>query len=62
MGLTHLRAIRRIIHFQFFALDTVLKLPSGFNRLALLDAMKGHVIARGELVGNYQRKDSPQSR
>ena len=43
-------------HFQVFALDTMLKLPSGFNRQALLDAMKGHVIAKGETVGMYQRK------
>ena len=43
-------------HFQVFALDTMLDLPSGFNRQALLDAMKGHVIAKGEIIGTYQRK------
>jgi Raf kinase inhibitor-like YbhB/YbcL family protein len=43
-------------HFQIFALDTMLNLPNGFNRQALLDAMKGHVIAKGEIVGMYQRK------
>lgn len=43
-------------HFQVFALDKKLDLPSGFNRQALLDAMKGHVIAKGEIVGKYQRK------
>lgn len=43
-------------HFQVFALDTKLNLPSGFNRQGLLDAMKGHVVAKGELVGMYQRK------
>jgi Raf kinase inhibitor-like YbhB/YbcL family protein len=43
-------------HFQIFALDIKLDLPSGFNRQALLDAIKGHVIAKGELVGMYQRK------
>ena len=43
-------------HFQVFALDTTLRLQPGFNRRALLDAMRGHVIARGELVGTYQRK------
>lgn len=43
-------------HFQIFALDTMLKLPSGYNRQALLDAMKGHVVAKGEIVGMYQRK------
>jgi len=43
-------------HFQIFALDTKLNLPSGFNRQALLDAMKAHVIAKGETVGMYRRK------
>ena len=43
-------------HFQVFALDTTLKLPIGFNRQALLDAMKNHVVAKGEIVGTYQRK------
>lgn len=43
-------------HFQVFALDTRLNLPSGYNRQALLDAMKGRVIAKGELVGTYQRR------
>jgi Raf kinase inhibitor-like YbhB/YbcL family protein len=42
-------------HFQVFALDRVLRLPSGFNRQALLNAMKGHVLAKGDLVGTYQR-------
>lgn len=43
-------------HFQVFALNTRLDLPDGFNRQALLDAMKGRVIAKGEIVGMYQRK------
>lgn len=42
-------------HFQVFALDRTLELPSGFNRQALLKAMKGHVLAKGELTGTYQR-------
>ncbi len=42
-------------HFQVFALDTVLNLPSGFNRQALLDAMRGHVIGKGEIAGTYKR-------
>ncbi len=43
-------------HFQVFALDTKLNLPSGYNRQALLDAIKSHVIAKGETVGMYQRR------
>ncbi|MGH9941661.1 MAG: YbhB/YbcL family Raf kinase inhibitor-like protein [Pyrinomonadaceae bacterium] len=46
-------------HFQVFALDRMLQLPTGFNRQALLDAMRGHVVARGELVGTYQRVPKP---
>jgi Raf kinase inhibitor-like YbhB/YbcL family protein len=43
-------------HFQIFALDRTLDLPSGFNRHALLEAMKGHVLAKGDLVGTFQRQ------
>ena len=43
-------------HFQVFALDTMLTLPVGFNRQALLDAMKNHVLAKGETIGLYQRR------
>jgi Raf kinase inhibitor-like YbhB/YbcL family protein len=43
-------------YFQVFALDTVLTLPQGFNRHALINAMRGHVLAKGELVGTYQRR------
>jgi Raf kinase inhibitor-like YbhB/YbcL family protein len=44
-------------HFQVFALDTELDLPRGFNRHALLEAMKGHVLATGELVGTFQQPE-----
>lgn len=43
-------------HFQFFALDTKLNLSAGYNRQNLLDAMKGHILAKGEIVGLYQRQ------
>jgi Raf kinase inhibitor-like YbhB/YbcL family protein len=43
-------------HFQVFALDTRLDLPAGYNRQALLMAMRGHVIARGESIGTYDRE------
>jgi Raf kinase inhibitor-like YbhB/YbcL family protein len=46
-------------HFQIFALDTKLNLPDGFNRHALLKAMKGHVLAQGELVGTFQAPEQP---
>jgi len=42
-------------NFQLFALDTRLDLPSGYNRQALVDAMRGHVLAKGKTVGTYKR-------
>ncbi len=42
-------------HFQVFALDTPITLEVGAGRSAVLDAMDGHVIAWGDLVGTYQR-------
>jgi len=41
-------------HFQIFALDSKLDLPEGFSRDALVQAMHGHVLAQGELVGLFQ--------
>jgi Raf kinase inhibitor-like YbhB/YbcL family protein len=41
-------------HFQLFALDQALALPAGAGREALLAAMKGHVLAKGELVGLFR--------
>ena len=40
-------------HFQLFALDRRLDLAPGADREALLAAMNGHVIAKGELVGLF---------
>lgn len=42
-------------HFQLFALDRTLDLAPGVGRTALFDAMAGHVVGRGNLVGTYQR-------
>jgi Raf kinase inhibitor-like YbhB/YbcL family protein len=43
-------------YFKIFALDRELDLPSGAKRSQLDAAMKGHVIAQGELMGRYARK------
>jgi Raf kinase inhibitor-like YbhB/YbcL family protein len=41
--------------FTLYALSTKLKLPSGVSRKQLLDAMKGHIISEGKLIGLYSR-------
>ncbi len=42
-------------HFQLFALDAPLNLAGGADREALLAAMNGHVLAKGDLVGLFTR-------
>lgn len=42
--------------FKVYALDAALDLAGGATKDELLAAMKGHVIAEGELVGTYERK------
>jgi Raf kinase inhibitor-like YbhB/YbcL family protein len=41
--------------FQVFALDTVPRFESQPGRTELLDKIKGHVIAKGLLIGTYER-------
>lgn len=43
-------------HFKVYALDSELKLPTGQTKTQVLDAIKGHVVAEGELIGTYERK------
>ena len=42
-------------HFTMYALDAKSNLPVGATRAQVEAAMQGHVLARGELVGLYQR-------
>lgn len=42
--------------FRVLALDRELTLPAGARRSELNGAIKGHVIAQGELMGRYSRK------
>jgi Raf kinase inhibitor-like YbhB/YbcL family protein len=42
-------------HFTVYALDAPLAVRAGLDKNALLDAMKGHIIGQGELIGTYQR-------
>jgi Raf kinase inhibitor-like YbhB/YbcL family protein len=43
-------------HFQVFALDLKPGLEPDVGRGDLLDAMKGHVLAWGEIIGTYERE------
>ena len=43
-------------YFRIFALDEQLSLKPGARRKEIDAAMKGHVIAQGELMGRYARK------
>jgi len=42
-------------HFKLYALDVALTLTAGADKKALLNAMRNHVLAEGELIGTYQR-------
>jgi Raf kinase inhibitor-like YbhB/YbcL family protein len=42
-------------HLEVFALDAMLDLPDGADRERVLDAMRGHVLAKGEVVGEFER-------
>ncbi|MDI6791517.1 MAG: YbhB/YbcL family Raf kinase inhibitor-like protein [bacterium] len=42
--------------FKLYALDTVLNLAAGASKEQLLQAMKGHILARTELMGIYSRQ------
>lgn len=41
--------------FRLFALDTSLTLPAGVKRAELEQAMAGHILDTGELMGRYSR-------
>jgi Raf kinase inhibitor-like YbhB/YbcL family protein len=42
-------------HFQIFAVDQTLDLRAPVDREQLVSALRGHVIAWGELVGTFER-------
>jgi Raf kinase inhibitor-like YbhB/YbcL family protein len=47
---------RGIHHYVFtiYALDSKLNVPPGASQKQVLKAMKGHILAKGELVGSFQ--------
>jgi len=46
-------------YFKLFALDSVLDLPEGSQKSALLDSMQGHILAETTLMGKYERITTP---
>ncbi len=43
-------------HFKIYVLDTQLNLKPGATKRDLENAIKGHIIQHGELIGIYERK------
>ncbi|MFQ5866233.1 MAG: YbhB/YbcL family Raf kinase inhibitor-like protein [bacterium] len=43
-------------YFKIYALDTELELEAGITKAQLLKAMKGHILAEGQLMGKYKRE------
>ncbi len=41
--------------FKLYALDTELNLDNGVTKAQLVEAMKGHILAEGQLMGKYKR-------
>jgi Raf kinase inhibitor-like YbhB/YbcL family protein len=41
--------------FRIYALDAMLRLQPGISRQELLEAMQGHILAEGVLMGTYER-------
>jgi Raf kinase inhibitor-like YbhB/YbcL family protein len=41
--------------FKVYALDVTLDLPESSKKKQLEKAMEGHVLAKGELMGRYER-------
>lgn len=42
-------------YFKVYALDVSLQLKPGITKKALESAMKGHILAEGQLMGRYRR-------
>jgi Raf kinase inhibitor-like YbhB/YbcL family protein len=48
--------------FRLFALDTIFNLPcKTTGKIALTNAIKGHILAEAELIGRYERKKTVES-
>ncbi len=47
---------RHRYYFRLYALDKKLDLQPGLTKKQLLEAMKGHILGEGELMGTYERR------
>ena len=45
--------------FKVYALDKRLDLPAGKTKREVEKAMKGHILAQGEVIGTYSKKQRP---
>ncbi len=43
--------------FKLYALDAVLALDSGATKAQVLEAMEGHILTEGQLMGTYSRQE-----
>lgn len=48
--------------FKIYALDSMLKLEEGATKAQLIEVMKGHHLAEGQLMGKYRRAASAHER
>jgi Raf kinase inhibitor-like YbhB/YbcL family protein len=42
-------------YFKLYALDIRLDLDSGITKAQLMDAMEGHILGQGQIMGRYSR-------
>ena len=42
--------------FKLYALDTEINLEAGATKAELLEAIEGHILAEGQMIGRYERR------
>ena len=47
--------------FRIFALDTELELPEGSSHSELVNAMEGHILASGDIMGYYKKRGQTEN-
>ena len=47
--------------FRIFALDTELELPEGSSHSELVNAMEGHILASGDIMGHYKKRGQTEN-